>query len=775
MTTKKKRKNRKLNPGRLILFLLITLLLAVSVSMAGLVLISIIDLPAFNDKNLIPASTTRIYDCNEQLITQIGLENRTQVSLSQVPLHVQEAFLAAEDHLFYQHHGIRIDAIIRAAVNDTLRIFDKERNIQGGSTITQQLVKLSFLNPERSIKRKIQEAILALKMELRYSKVEILAMYLNRIYFGEGAYGIQAASQTYYGKDAGELTIAEAALLAGLIRAPNNYSPFQNLDAAIAHRDQVLDSMYRYKFISNEDYQQANAEELSLKNSDPNVNPYPYPFFVDFITEQLVDKYGDEKVFKGGLRVYTTLDPQIQAYAENAVSNQANFPNSLRDSNGQLQPQGAMVIMEPKTGEVKAVVGGREHTHQRSLNRATMSARQPGSVIKPILAYGPAIEFNGMSPASVINDAPVTYSNYDNYSPRNSGGGYRGLITLRTAMTYSVNVVAVKLLMEHVQFEKSIEFASRMDLDIEPTGPAIALGGLNKGLTPLELSAAYAAFANQGIYNSPVSILKIEDYDGTSLFNAEPAPRRAMKATTAYLITDMMESVVQRGTGTGAQIGRPVAGKTGTTDAGKDIWFAGYTPDLVGVVWIGYDIPKEMPQSYGGNYPAKIWREVMRQAHQDIPYHDFTEPPGIVRETVDNKSGLKPGYNTPPEHMVNDIFIEGTVPTEIDDAHTLVEVCATSGLLPNEYCPEKITRVFIKSSYASSATSDNYQREPSAICNIHGPEINTDIEEDTAEDDSEDEQEDSKAELERDDSNKAVSLPLNDQQPSQTNNTVDEL
>ncbi len=761
MTTTKKHKKRKLNPIRLILFVLGILLFAVSVSMAGLVLLSIVDLPAFNEKNLIPASTTRIYDSNDQLITQIGLENRTQVSLGQVPLHVQEAFLAAEDHLFYQHHGIRIDAIARAAINDALRAFGGDRNLQGASTITQQLVKLSFLNPERTIKRKIQEAILSIKMESRYSKEEILAMYLNRIYFGEGAYGIQAAAQTYFEKDTSNLSISEAALLAGLIRSPNNYSPFQNLDAAITHRNQVLDNMYRYGFINNEDYQQAKAEDLALRNSDSNANRYPYPFFVDFITEQLVDKFGDEKVFKGGLKVYTTLDPQIQTYAENAMAKQSNFPASLRDSNGVLQPQGAMVVMEPKTGEVKALVGGREHTHQRSLNRATMSTRQPGSAIKPIIAYGPAIEFNGMGPASVINDAPVTYNSYANYSPHNSGGGYRGLITLRTALTYSVNIVAVKLLMEHVKIDKAVEFASRMDIEIEPTGPAIALGGLKKGVTPLELTAAYAAFANLGIYNSPVSILKVENYNGTTLFEADPAPRRAMKETTAYLMTDMMKSVVQRGTGTGAQIGRPVAGKTGTTDEGKDIWFAGYTPDLVGVVWIGYDIPEKMPQSYGGTYPAKIWREVMSQAHQNIPSHDFTEPEGIVRATVDSKSGLKPSYNTPPQHMVNDIFAAGTVPTKYDDAHVLVEVCATSGLLPNEYCPEKITRVFIKASYASSSTADNYQREPTRICDIHGSDSTTDTEEDTAEDDSDSEAEDSTVELEND-NNEPVSAQQND-------------
>jgi len=722
LTATNRRKKRKLKPTRLIIFVLGILFLISVLATAGIVLVSIVDLPAFNEASLTPASITRIYDGNDQLITQIGVENRTQVSLSQVPLHVQNAFLAAEDHLFYQHHGIRISAIVRAALNDALRMFGEDRNLQGASTITQQLVKLSFLNQERTIKRKIQEAILSFIMESKYSKEEILTMYLNRIYFGEGAYGIQAASQTYFNKNTGDLTIAEAALLAGLIKSPNSYSPYQNLDASIAHRNQVLDNMYRYNFINEGDYQQAKAAELALRNSNSNTNSYPYPFFVDFITEQLVEKFGEEKVFKGGLNVYTTLDPQIQTYAENAMASPSNFPASQRDSNGVLQPQGAMVIIEPRTGEVKGLVGGREHTHQRSLNRASMSPRQPGSAIKPIIAYGPAIDLNGLGPASVINDAPVTYGSYSNYSPHNSGGGYRGLITMRTALTYSVNVVAVKLLMDYVQIPNAVEFASRMGIDIEPTGPAIALGGLKHGVTPLQLTAAYSAFANDGIYNSPISILRVEDNNDTILYESETAPRRVMKATTAYLMTDMMKSVVQSGTGTGAQIGRPVAGKTGTTDEGKDIWFAGYTPDLVGVVWIGYDIPEKMPQSYGGMYPAQIWRQVMSKAHQGIPSHDFSEPDGLTRATVDSKSGLIPGYNTPPDHMVTDLFAPGTEPTKTDDAHVLTEVCATSGLLPNEYCPERITQVFIKTTYASPSTSDYEQLLPSKICNIHGPD-----------------------------------------------------
>lgn len=727
MSTKNNRRKRKLNPFRFVLFLIILFMLISAGAAMGIMIISIKDLPAFNEKNLIPSTSTQIFDDNENLITNIGMENRTEVSIGNVPEHVKNAFLAAEDHFFYNHHGIRIKAIARAALNDALHIAGVDRDFQGGSTITQQLVKLSFLSPERSIKRKIQEVILSFQMERRYSKDEILEMYLNRIYLGEGAYGIQAAAQTYFGRDAKDLTVSQAALLAGLTKSPNYFSPYRNPELAVNRRNQVLEDMYRYNFIDSPTYQEAKSEKLSLKQGGPSNTQYPYPYFLDYITDQLVDMFGDEKVFNGGLKVYTTLDPQIQSYAEQAMANPANFPASQKDAQGVLQPQGAIVVMDPATGEIKALVGGREHTHKRALNRATMSPRQPGSAIKPILAYGPAIELLGMGPASVIDDAPVTYHQYNDYSPHNYDGRYRGLITMRTALTHSVNVVAVKLLMDHVTIPEAVKFAARMNINLKPTGPAMALGGLSRGVTPMELTAAYAAFANHGIYNNPVSILRVEDQDGITLFEAEPTPRKVMKETTAYLITDMLKSVVQSGTGTGAQIGRPAAGKTGTTDEGKDIWFAGYTPDLVGVVWIGYDSPTKMPRSYGGTYPAKIWREVMRQAHRNITPRDFAEPPGIVTATVDSKSGLLPGPNTPQEHLVTDIFAAGTVPTETDNVHVLAEVCATTGLLPNQYCPERITRVMLKLPYTvPPSVADYNQRVPNKICDVHGPQSPSD-------------------------------------------------
>lgn len=718
MPYKSRRKKKKLNPFRFIIFILVLIFLISSGAAIGFVAISIKDLPPFDEEKLITPTSTQIFDENEELVAAIGIENRELISINEVDEHVKNAILAAEDRSFYDHPGVSLKALVRAASNDALRLMGMNKNFQGGSTITIQLVKLIFLSDtamERSLKRKIQEPILAFQMERRYSKDEILEMYMNTIYLGEGAHGIQAAAQTYFGIDASELTVDQAALLAGLIQSPNT-SPFKNPEQVLKWRDKVLGDMYSYNYIDKETYQQAKAQKLALNADSPNRTQYPYPYFVDHIIEQLAEKYGDEKVYKGGLKVYTSLDTKIQTYAEKAMANSKNFPPP---KDGE-EPQGAIVIMDPANGEIKALVGGREHTSQRALNRATMSKRQPGSAIKPLLAYGPAVELLGMGPASVIDDAPVTYGNY---TPKNYDQKYRGLITMRQALTNSVNIVAVKLFADadYVGISEGVKFAQNMNIDLQTTGPSMVLGGLTYGVKPLALTAAYAAFDNHGMYNDPVSILRVEDQDGTTLFEAERESRRVMKETTAYLITDMLKSVVQSGTGTGAQIGRPAAGKTGTTDAGRDIWFAGYTPNLVGVVWIGYDTPKRI-NSYGGVECARIWKEVMSQAHQGLPSKDFKQPPGIVSVTVDNKSGLRQGSYTPEEDLITDLFAAGTEPTEYDNVHVLGEVCATTGLLPNRYCP-RITQVMLKLPYTvSPSVADYNQRVPTKMCKEHDKE-----------------------------------------------------
>lgn len=713
----KKIKKRKLNIYRLAFFLLCVALLIAGGTGIGLVFASVRDMPVLNPSVLESGASTMIYDKDGNLVTQIGIKNSVPVDLKEVPEHVRNAFLAIEDPGFYEHHGISLRGIARAAWSDIT-----SRSIrEGGSTITQQLVKISFLSPERTLKRKIQEVILAFQVERRYTKDEILEMYLNNIYLGEGAYGIQAAAQTYFGKNVGELELEEAALLGGLPQAPSAYSPYRDPQAALERRNTVLDSMARRGFIDESQAKKAKAREIKLETKEPAERQYPYPYFLDYVTDKLIEKYGEAEVFKGGLKVYTSLDQKIQQAAEAAMARNANFPPSKTDANGLLQPQGAVVVLDPHTGYIKALVGGREHTQKRQWNRATQATRQPGSAFKPIAAYGPAIEYKGMGPASVVDDIPVKYGSYE---PKNYDGRYRGLITLRTALTHSVNVAAVKLLADSVGIDAAVRFASGLGINLDPSvhGASMALGGLHNGVSPLQMAGAYAAFANQGVYIEPTAIVKVEKQDGVILDQPVPKHHQAMKATTAYLVTDMLKSVVQSGTGSGAQIGRPAAGKTGTTDDGKDIWFVGYTPELVAAVWIGYDQPAAMPQAYGGTYPARIWREIMSKALSNEPVKDFPRPSGLITATVDGKSGLLPGPNTPGDALVTDLFAEGTVPSETDNVHVFMEVCAASGQLPNEYCPDRVIKPLIKLPYSvPSFVEDFNQRAPKEYCTLHGP------------------------------------------------------
>ena len=708
-------KRKKLSLWRLFLVLIILLAILGFFSFLGLVVVSLYQMPAWSMEDLDPGSATILYDRDGRLITRIGAENRESVPLKSIPPVVRDAFIAIEDVRFYEHPGVDLRAIARAAWNN-LR---GGRVVEGGSTITQQLVKNSFLKPERTWQRKIQEVVLALVVERRFTKDEILEMYLNRIYLGEGAYGVQAAAQVYFGKNVSDLNLPEAALLAGLTKAPSLYSPFRNPEGALERRNLVLDNMLKYNLITAAQHRTARATPLRL-NPDPRArNRYPYPYFVDYVTEELIARYGETAVFRGGLKVYTTLDPKLQQAAEEVLADARYFPKSERDANNLVQPQAAVAAVEPNTGYIRALVGGREHTHKRSFNRATMPpGRPPGSAFKPIIDYGPAIEFLGKAPASVVDDIPTTFGNY---APRNYDGRYRGLITYREALTYSVNVAAVKVLQE-VGLPQAIQFAGRLGFtafDPARDGLSLALGGMTYGVTPLQMAAAYAAFAANGIYAAPMAVTKVERPDGT-YDEFRPTRTRAMKPTTAYLITSMLQSVVERGTGTRAALDRPVAGKTGTSDEGRDAWFVGYTPDLAAAVWLGYDQPRPMPLVYGGSYAAPIWKAIMTRALSGTPPRSFSVPEGIVSAAVDSKSGLLPGPNTPPEHTVTDLFAEGTVPTKADDTHVLVEIDPTTGLLATPYCPERVVRAVVKLPYNVPSSVEDYEiRMPQGSCTAH--------------------------------------------------------
>lgn len=590
-------------------------------------------LPAVGN-NMRPAVSSQVFDSHGRLITTLHSDqNRLPIDINKVPQNLQNAFIAAEDNRFYEHIGIDPIGIFRA-------IFANLTNrgiAQGGSTITQQLAKNAFLSQEQTLKRKIQEAMLALEIEHKYSKKEILEMYMNQIYFGQGAYGIQTAAKTYFNKDVNELTLTQCAMLAGLPKSPNYYSPFNNLNEAKKRKNVVLDQMVKYGYVSAAEAEDAKNQDLGLSKSHQSKEADEYASFIDYVSQQVAKKYGDDALYKEGLKIYTTMDVDKQHAAVRAMR---NLPNNYTDENGLTQPQAAIVSIDPKTGHILAMVGGRG---QDSFNRASMAVRQPGSAFKPFV-YLTALQHD-MTPDTTMNDQPVTYGSW---SPKNVGGSYSGTMTLSDALAHSVNTIAVQLA-DQVGTKNIIANAKKMGittLDAKDDNLAMALGGLTKGVTPLEMASAYGTFANKGVHVKPTAIVKILDRNGNVLEDAstlekEETKTRVMSEREAYEMTTMLEGVIDHGTGTAAAIGRPAAGKTGTTDDNKDAWFVGYTPDIVTAVWIGDDTGSHsLGEIYGGTIPAEIWKDYMSSATSDESGGDFSAPSGMERrkETTSSSS-----------------------------------------------------------------------------------------------------------------------------------------
>ena len=590
-------------------------------------------LPAVGN-NMRPAVSSQVFDSHGRLITTLHSDqNRLPIDINKVPQNLQNAFIAAEDNRFYEHIGIDPIGIFRA-------IFANLTNrgiAQGGSTITQQLAKNAFLSQEQTLKRKIQEAMLALEIEHKYSKKEILEMYMNQIYFGQGAYGIQTAAKTYFNKDVNELTLTQCAMLAGLPKSPNYYSPFNNLNEAKKRKNVVLDQMVKYGYVSAAEAEDAKNQDLGLSKSHQSKEADEYASFIDYVSQQVAKKYGDDALYKEGLKIYTTMDVDKQHAAVRAMR---NLPNNYTDENGLTQPQAAIVSIDPKTGHILAMVGGRG---QDSFNRASMAVRQPGSAFKPFV-YLTALQHD-MTPDTTMNDQPVTYGSW---SPKNAGGSYSGTMTLSDALAHSVNTIAVQLA-DQVGTKNIIANAKKMGittLDAKDDNLAMALGGLTKGVTPLEMASAYGTFANKGVHVKPTAIVKILDRNGNVLEDAstlekEETKTRVMSEREAYEMTTMLEGVSDHGTGTAAAIGRPAAGKTGTTDDNKDAWFVGYTPDIVTAVWIGDDTGSHsLGEIYGGTIPAEIWKDYMSSATSDESGGDFSAPSGMERrkETTSSSS-----------------------------------------------------------------------------------------------------------------------------------------
>ncbi len=702
------------------------------------------------DLNLVTLATqdqtSFIYDRNKNLITEYkGTENRVLVSLSAMPKNLRNAFIAVEDARFYTHSGIDLKRIIGAFVSNLV-----SSGTQGGSTITQQLIKNTLLSSEQSYKRKIQEAYLALQLEQdpRYSKDQILEAYLNTIYLGENYYGVQVAAQGYFGKDLGDLTLRECAILAGATNNPYYYNPRRNLytrksedrDYAATtnnRTDYVLRCMYENQFITREEYEAAldpATAHVLPEGPSSGTGMYPYAHYVEYAVKEVVgillelnglednaaNRTAMENKFRtGGYHVQLAIDPAIQETVESTLENWSKYP-SLRDPSDKvyrtknadgtftetIEPQAACAVLDYRTGELKAVVGSRTKvTARKTLNRATDMKMPVGSSIKPIAVYAPAIEL-GASPASVVYNMPVPIAGWKDAKGRDSwpqnygGAGYVGPETLRTAMTKSHNTSAAATLMTMVGVERSVDFLHRMGIDddhIDETPFGLSLG--SSGITPLQMTVAYGVLANGGVYQEPISVLGISDSAGNVVWDGHQHQerRRVFSDSTSWLIVDMLKTAVASGTGTSAKIkGQTVGGKTGTNSDQKGVFFAGMTGYYSSALWIGHDNYKALSsKSTGSGAAAPLWQAYMSKIHQDLPNKDILggspNDYNLVRVTTCAVSGqlaTEACHNDVMGYgVLTDWWASGTEPTVNCQMHTTQTVCAESGMLASAYCP----------------------------------------------------------------------------------------
>ncbi len=582
------------------------------------------------------AQRSYIFADDGTVLTRLYLENREDVPLNSIPKNVQNAFIAIEDERYYKHHGIDFYGISRALLLD----IKSRKVVEGGSTITQQYVKNSTGSNDITVSRKIREAIIATQLEQKFSKQQILEAYLNTIYFGQGAYGIEAASEVFFGKKVSDLTLPEGALLAGVTKSPNGFSPYLHPQEAYQRQVTVLDHMAEQHLISK-------AEAEAAKTVHPQIMPLKEesvisPYFVEYVKQQLINEYGVDRVFKGGFRVYTTLNLKAQGIAERAVANELNRPSD---------PQAALVSIIPQNGYVIAMVGGRDFNSTK-YNLAVQGKRQPGSAFKPFVlvtalkqGISPNDTFDSSSPQSIR----ISNSRHDKpWIVHNCEGSGSGSMTLREATVHSVNAVYANLTVK-VGPKNVVDTAHDMGVatQIEPF-PAIGIGGLTIGVSPLEMASAYGTLANNGVHVKPEAIIKITDANGNIIKQAQPQSSKAIDPEIAYRAVDIMKGVIQRGTATRANIGRPAAGKTGTNGEYRDAWFVGFTPNLVTSVWMGYPEAQismynvHGSRGFGGIIPAGIWHDFMGAYLAGTPATDFP-PANWPNEQIANA-----GANSPP-------------------------------------------------------------------------------------------------------------------------------
>lgn len=936
---KRSKKEKKLNFAKALKIFFIAILMIGIISggaVVGMVLSILKDAPDIDptEVNASLEHTSYIYDIEGNLLEKVeAAEFRTFVELNQMPQHLKNAFIAIEDERFYDHHGVDPKGILSAALEN----IKAGRTVRGASTITQQLVKNVYLTNDKKLSRKITEAYLALQMERVLHKDQILEAYLNRNFFGQNAYGVQEAAQTYFSKDVEDLTIAESALFAGVVKSTNQFQPYlrvkpENFDSntqyqvgeadilgeryilvyneeSVNRQKIVLKKMLDLEMISKAEYDEALAEDIkaNLKPGQKKMTDIT-SYFSDYVKSQTIEalmtklgytkEQAEETLFSGGLKIYSTIDVNLQKELENVyenfteilVGNPANirgpvlidwrlnnagniidekgktifyrqnnllndnfnlliengtyqiqengdivinnnkltlYPTHIdiadyyriddrknlvthtvgsivipedefaigenkeliikkqyldktegfysvdennnliisekyfyRSPDGIVQPQSATVVLDYRTGHIKAIVGGRDVDGNRILNRATNSQRQPGSVIKPLSVYLPALD-NGYTAASAIDDIPYTKGSW---TPRNWYSGYRGIQSLRKSVEQSVNVNSVKTL-EDIGINTSMSYLAKMGI-IDNENPerdsfvssaesksandenlsALALGGMTKGLTPLEVTAAFGTIANDGVFVEPVAFTKIIDKNGNLLIDNTPKETTVVSPQTAYIMKDILRTTVTNGLASRARMSNMVtAGKTGTTQNQADIWFVGFTPYYVSGVWIGNDSPKiTLTQSSGT--AAQLWQHIMTRVHDGLEgVNSFNKPEGIVSANVCSQSGLLATSlctRDPRGVVVSEIFAQGTVPKQYCDVHVEMSIDSSTGKIANEYCPVDLieSRVFIQrtppyvpSEHGGITPSDFQYNAPTSVCTEHN-EFSEIIDEDDEDD-----------------------------------------
>jgi 1A family penicillin-binding protein len=671
---------------------------------------------------------TAVYDGSDQLAFTIFKEQRIDVPLEQVSPNLVKAVIAIEDQRFYEHSGFNMARIGIAALANLRH----RRVAQGGSTITQQLARLSFLTPDKTLRRKIQELILARRIESSYTKPQILELYLNKVYFGDGLYGVEAASRGYFGKPAHDLSLAEAALLAGLVKSPSTYAPTVKMDRAVARRNVVLQVMHEIGAINDADWKDARSTKIVLQDALRAEEPWGL-YFKEQVRQELVARFGWERVYEGGLRVYSTVNMATQLAAETAIAAGLKSIEARRASiaakrkaasapEDQSAPlQAALIAMEPDTGFVRAMVGGRDFDESH-FNRAVQAKRQPGSAFKPFV-YAAALEV-GYTPATVIQNlnAPIAtlqgaWTPEDEHSAADS-------MSLRTALRTSSNRAAVRLL-QQVGIPKTVQYAKTMGVGNLPSVPSLALG--SGDVTLQSMTAAYAGFDNHGDVPRPLLIRRVEDRNGQLLYESTPSATHAISPQTAFLMTTMMADVINAGTGARARslgFTLPAAGKTGTTNDFNDAWFIGFTPSLVAGVWVGFDQPRTiLPNGFAAEVAVPIWANFMKAATKGDKPVGFPAPSGIVTATVCRLSGKlaaegcnhavvldDDGEVTNRSMVYTEYFARGTEPTALCNLHPMG---GFTGAVATVFAPtEKPAPVHIEPTRPPAAVVADAAHEP---------------------------------------------------------------